>query len=322
MVRHISNGVFGKVYAGCFRGHQVAIKVQDKSLTDTVARHCQKRELLILRTLRSFNFEGSDSRPHVIGLVAWDENPFQLILVLELCVTDLRTYIIHDADSQVTSDDAQRFASHICNGLKHLREKCIVHRDLKTQNVLLRRLVEGQPLAALIADFGWSRFYNESDCRPEVEAGEPGTMTRDLVTLWYRAPEILVAHNRYGFAVDVWSAGCILVEMEQGLPPFQERSEIGMLFKIFSICGTPSDCEWQSLRASGDVQAVGYRGRFGNQIFGKFRRRQTPPWGDAYGESMRDLASSILRVDPAKRMSASDALLHPWMLCKPLAATQ
>jgi serine/threonine protein kinase len=101
----------------------------------------------------------------------------------------------------------------------------IVHRDLKPQNVLIssRGVLK-------IADFGLARAV----------PAPLRTYTLDVITLWYRAPEILLGAEKYDFEVDVWSAGCIVAEMAVGRAIFPGNSEIGTIFKIFQLLGTPS----------------------------------------------------------------------------------
>lgn len=94
----------------------------------------------------------------------------------------------------------------------------IVHRDLKPQNILLDK-VKG---VLKLADFGLARPY-AIPLRP---------YTREVVTLWYRCPEILQGQATYSTAVDIWSAGCIFIEMASGVPMFQGDSEIDQLFKV------------------------------------------------------------------------------------------
>jgi len=86
-----------------------------------------------------------------------------------------------------------------------------------------------------IADFGLARSF-----------GLPlKTYTHEVVTLWYRAPEVMLGTKIYGTAIDMWSVGCVLFEIVTKKPLFQGKSEVDQLFKIFKILGTPANATWQ-----------------------------------------------------------------------------
>lgn len=108
-----------------------------------------------------------------------------------------------------------------------------MHRDLKPSNLLVDQ--KGQHIK--LADFGLARTF-----------GLPlKSYTHEVVTLWYRAPEILLGQKVYSTAVDMWSIGCIFFEMAHKRPLFYGDSEIGQIFKIFKILGTPTDETWQGI---------------------------------------------------------------------------
>ena len=72
-------------------------------------------------------------------------------------------------------------------------------------------------------------------------------MSREIETLWYRAPELLLGTANYDFSVDMWSVGCIFYEIAEGRVLFQAESEIGQIFKIFEECGTPKMAQWNEV---------------------------------------------------------------------------
>ena len=118
---------------------------------------------------------------------------------------------------------------HVANPLRHrlLHSHRIVHRDIKPQNILITS--NGN---VKLTDFGLARIYDFNSL-----------LTTTVVTLWYRAPEVLLGVT-YATPVDIWSAGCILAELTSGQPLFPGRNETDQLGTIFSLLGTPNEVDW------------------------------------------------------------------------------
>jgi CTD kinase subunit alpha len=124
-------------------------------------------------------------------------------------------------------------SQQMLQGLSYLHFKGIIHRDLKASNILVNS--QGQ---LKLADFGLARFYNK---RRKVD------YTNRVITLWYRPPELLFGATVYGPEVDMWSAGCIFLELFVKKPTFQGNDEIHQLETIFQVLGTPSTDQWPNL---------------------------------------------------------------------------
>mmetsp|Transcript_24127 Transcript_24127/g.78538 ORF Transcript_24127/g.78538 Transcript_24127/m.78538 type:complete len:204 (+) Transcript_24127:1927-2538(+) len=123
----------------------------------------------------------------------------------------------------------KKFCFQLLIGMYHCHKLGIIHRDLKPQNILIEK---GEKLK--IADFGLSRNFS-------IPVGK---YTHEVVTLWYRAPEILLGARTYSSPVDIWSIGCIFAEMLTGNPLFCGESEIEQLLSIFKTIGTPTSQTW------------------------------------------------------------------------------
>ena len=106
-----------------------------------------------------------------------------------------------------------------------------MHRDIKPANILIDKDLK----TVKLADFGLARTF-----------GLPmKTYTHEVVTLWYRAPEVILGSKLYGPAIDMWSLGCLFAEITTRKPLFAGSSEVNQLFKIFQVLGTPNECTWQ-----------------------------------------------------------------------------
>eukprot|EP00941_MAST-03F_sp_MAST-3F-sp1_P003219 g3219.t1 len=163
----------------------------------------------------------------------------------------------------------------------------VVHRDIKPQNLLIDK--KGN---IKLADFGLARAF-----------GVPmRTYTHEVVTLWYRPPEILLGQKVYGTPVDLWSIGCIFAELSNGTALFPGDSEIDQLHRIFRVFGCPDDSVWSNVSKLPD-----YRDNFPK--FGRQPLSKVVPLlkGDAL-----DLFTKLLVYDPLKRITAREAILHPY----------
>lgn len=167
----------------------------------------------------------------------------------------------------------------------------MLHRDLKPQNLLIN--VEHGQLK--LADFGLARAF-----------GIPvRSLTHEVVTLWYRSPDVLMGSKHYSTSVDMWSIGCIFAEMVTGRPLFPGTSEKDQLLKIFVLCGTPSTATWPTMDKLPQYKSD--FPRYEARDLGKFLPSLARPDDDGL-----DLLKGFLRYDPERRISAQQALAHPF----------
>ncbi|KAK3659711.1 Cyclin-dependent kinase catalytic subunit [Elasticomyces elasticus] len=191
----------------------------------------------------------------------------------------------------------KKFTSQLLSGTHYCHAHRILHRDLKPQNLLIDK--EGN---LKLADFGLARAF-----------GVPlRTYTHEVVTLWYRAPEILLGGRQYSTGVDMWSVGCIFAEMATRKPLFPGDSEIDEIFKIFRVLGTPDDEAWPGVTSFPDFKSS----------FPKWERKVdeqlvSPEGLKIIGDEGVDLLESLLVYDPAGRISAKQAVGHPYFFGMP-----
>lgn len=173
----------------------------------------------------------------------------------------------------------------------------IMHRDLKPQNILI-----GQKNKELkLADFGLARAFSVP-MRP---------FTHEVVTIWYRAPELLLGVTEYSIAVDMWSVGCIFFEICKLKPLFMASSEFEMLNLIFSNLGTPNDQIWPGFSQLPAIQQVPNFVK--HQFPAQDLREKHGISKDILDDEGYDLMMRMLHYNPEQRIIASDALNHPYL---------
>ncbi|THH34110.1 hypothetical protein EUX98_g11 [Antrodiella citrinella] len=169
-------------------------------------------------------------------------------------------------------------------------------QDLKTSNLLMNN--RG---TIKVADFGLARRY-----------GDPvgvGGLTQLVVTLWYRAPEILLGATTYSTAVDMWSVGCIFAELLLKEPLFQAKGEVELIAMIFKMLGPPTSSTWPDYNKLPLAKTLNLPVPHPHQLRQKF------PYITTAG---LDLLSQMLTYDPEMRITAEEAMSHPYFSESPL----
>lgn len=196
---------------------KIKIEHSDEGIPSTAIR-----EIALLRELNHKNIVNLKEIIH-------GDDGKGLYLIFEFYNQDVKKYL--DINKKPLSiPHVKSIIFQLLNGLLHCHQRRIMHRDLKPSNILIDE--DGKHIK--IADFGLARSF-----------GLPlKSYTHEVVTLWYRAPEVLLGSKIYSTGIDMWSVGCIMFELAHRKPLFYGESEIGQLFKIFKCLGTPDDSLW------------------------------------------------------------------------------
>ncbi|XP_055098158.1 cyclin-dependent kinase 3 isoform X3 [Symphalangus syndactylus] len=279
-VEKIGEGTYGVVYKAKNRetGQLVALKKIRLDLEMEGVPSTAIREISLLKELK---------HPNIVQLLDVVHNERKLYLVFEFLSQDLKKYMDSTPGSELPLHLIKSYLFQLLQGVSFCHSHRVIHRDLKPQNLLINELG-----AIKLADFGLARAF-----------GVPlRTYTHEVVTLWYRAPEILLGSKFYTTAVDIWSIGCIFAEMVTRKALFPGDSEIDQLFRIFRTLGTPSEDTWP-----GVTQLPDYKGSFP-----KWTRKGLEEIVPNLEPEGRDLLMQLLQYDPCQRITAKTALAHPY----------
>lgn len=219
-IKQVGEGAFGQVYKSrrVSSGEVVAIKRMPVD-RETGFPFTAIREIKLCKSMSS---------KHIVRL---DEIIFEdgfIFIVLEYMPYDLTGLLASGV--KLGTDQTRSITAQLIEAVKSMHDLGLVHRDVKPSNILIDRCG-----LLKLADFGLTR---------EVS----GVMTNRVCTLWYRAPELLLGETSYGFKVDAWSIGCIMLEMKLGRPPYRGSDEVSQIKLILEKLGVPRDkYKWTEL---------------------------------------------------------------------------
>ncbi|EGZ18495.1 hypothetical protein PHYSODRAFT_315255 [Phytophthora sojae] len=299
LIKVVGAGTYGEVVAASDieSGTTVAIKKVTNAFQDLPDTKRILRELCLLGQLNHPNLITLYDVPRPERLSYLED----IYLVTDLMETDLHR-VIHSTQT-LTDEHVAHFMRQILRALAYLHSANVLHRDLKPSNILVTSTCE-----AKICDLGLARYVDYSKAKKVKGASQEDTfveLTEYVVTRWYRAPEILLDGCRYDKPSDLWSAGCILGELLGRKPLFPGSSTTNQLNKIFNVLGTPDLSYIANIHKEAAQKWVHRQ-----------RRRSKIPFEELYpnaNQQALDLLEKLLVYDPKKRITAAEALHHPYL---------
>lgn len=230
----IGEGTYGIVYRAIHKQTKMIVALKK-------IRPENEEEGVSPTTLREISILKSIKNKRIISILDIMCNDKNIFIVYEYCEIDLRKMLDSYKMKNEKMDSLFTFkiSKEIIEGITYLHRRNIIHRDLKPQNILINKRGNIK-----IADFGLSRKINLP----------LRSLTKDVITLWYRPPELLLSCSIYNTNIDIWSYGCILSEILNYKPLFPGDSEIDQLVKIFTILGTPTSETWRKVSILKDYQ--------------------------------------------------------------------
>jgi len=272
--------------------HGVVFKGRNKTSGEIVAmkklRFDSDEDGLPATAIREISLLREMSHPNIVKLkeivLGGDQN---LYLIFEFLTMDLRKYIDSSQD-RIDPRLVKSYTYQILQGTLYCHQRRIMHRDLKPANLLINR--EG---TIKLADFGLARGFGLS----------VKFYTHQIVTLYYRAPEILLGSPKYSCPIDLWSIGTIFAEMLTRKILFQGDSEIDQILKIFKMLSTPTESVWPGVTSLPDFKPCFPRWS---------ENKLASHLEEACEEEAVHLLQQFLVYDPSTRATARQALDHPY----------
>uniref|UniRef100_A0A4W2BQG4 cyclin-dependent kinase n=1 Tax=Bos indicus x Bos taurus TaxID=30522 RepID=A0A4W2BQG4_BOBOX len=202
---------------------------------------------------------------------------------------DLKQYL-DDCGNIINMHNVKLFLFQLLRGLAYCHRQKVLHRDLKPQNLLINERGELK-----LADFGLAR----------AKSIPTKTYSNEVVTLWYRPPDILLGSTDYSTQIDMWGVGCIFYEMATGRPLFPGSTVEEQLHFIFRILGTPNEDTWPGILSNEEFRTYNYP---------KYRAEALLSHAPRVDSDGADLLTKLLQFEGRNRISAEDAMKHPFFL--------
>ncbi|CAH2319967.1 cyclin-dependent kinase 11B isoform X1 [Pelobates cultripes] len=288
-LNRIEEGTYGVVY-----------RAKDRKTDEIVAlkrlKMEKEKEGFPITSLREINTILKAQHPNIVTVreIVVGSNMDKIYIVMNYVEHDLKS-LMETMKQPFLPGEVKTLMIQLLRGVRHLHDNWILHRDLKTSNLLLSHAG-----ILKVGDFGLAREY-----------GSPlKSYTPIVVTLWYRAPELLLGAKEYSTAIDMWSVGCIFGELLTQKPLFPGKSDIDQINKIFKDLGTPSEKIWPGYNELPAVKKI----TFTEYPYNNLRKR----FGALLSDQGFDLMNKFLTYCPAKRINSEDGLKHEYFREPPL----
>ncbi|CAK72132.1 unnamed protein product (macronuclear) [Paramecium tetraurelia] len=292
----LGKGTYGKVFKmkSKFDNQYYAVKCIKKQ---------NEKEGFPITSLREIKFLTSLDQENVIKIkqiyTRVKKNKNKLKTIKTYCAMDLmandfwKILFTNEQQKFYFSTNQIRSILYQCfKGLQYIHSQKIIHRDIKSANILVNE--EG---IVKIADFGLAKFC------PKIEGVKK---TPTVVTLGYRAPEVLLTRGQYSFQLDVWSMGCFAVELNFNRPLFKAKDEAQQIQQIFEKCGTPTPESWPEIMKS-DYFIKLHPQKYDRKFISSIRNMNM-----AFDDELLDLLDKIFVLNPNVRLTVEQVLQHPF----------
>nr|XP_058906573.1 cyclin-dependent kinase 16 isoform X1 [Kogia breviceps] len=277
----LGEGTYATVYKGKSKLTDNLVALKEIRLEHEEGAPCTAiREVSLLKDLKHAN---------IVTLHDIIHTEKSLTLVFEYLDKDLKQYL-DDCGNIINMHNVKLFLFQLLRGLAYCHRQKVLHRDLKPQNLLINERGELK-----LADFGLAR----------AKSIPTKTYSNEVVTLWYRPPDILLGSTDYSTQIDMWGVGCIFYEMATGRPLFPGSTVEEQLHFIFRILGTPTEETWPGILSNEEFKTYNYP---------KYRAEALLSHAPRLDSDGADLLTKLLQFEGRNRISAEDAMKHPFFL--------
>ncbi|XP_003365828.2 cyclin-dependent kinase 16 isoform X4 [Equus przewalskii] len=277
----LGEGTYATVYKGKSKLTDNLVALKEIRLEHEEGAPCTAiREVSLLKDLKHAN---------IVTLHDIIHTEKSLTLVFEYLDKDLKQYL-DDCGNVINMHNVKLFLFQLLRGLAYCHRQKVLHRDLKPQNLLINERGELK-----LADFGLAR----------AKSIPTKTYSNEVVTLWYRPPDILLGSTDYSTQIDMWGVGCIFYEMATGRPLFPGSTVEEQLHFIFRILGTPTEETWPGILSNEEFKTYNYP---------KYRAEALLSHAPRLDSDGADLLTKLLQFEGRNRISAEDAMKHPFFL--------
>uniref|UniRef100_A0A671LQJ5 cyclin-dependent kinase n=1 Tax=Sinocyclocheilus anshuiensis TaxID=1608454 RepID=A0A671LQJ5_9TELE len=278
----LGEGTYATVYKGRSKLTDNLVALKEIRLEHEEGAPCTAiREVSLLKDLKHAN---------IVTLHDIIHTQKSLTLVFEYLDKDLKQYL-DDCGNCIHMHNVKLFLFQLLRGLNYCHRRKVLHRDLKPQNLLINDRGELK-----LADFGLAR----------AKSIPTKTYSNEVVTLWYRPPDILLGSTDYSTQIDMWGVGCIFYEMSTGRPLFPGSTVEEELHFIFKLLGTPTEETWPGITSNEEFISYNYP---------RYRADCLHNHTPRLDNDGVELLSKLLQFEGKKRIAAEEAMRHQYFHC-------